>query len=47
MSQITRPEVLAKRRGRYARAGKESKTNIINALVALFDYHRKSAIRAL
>ena len=47
MSQITRTEVLAKKRDRYARAGKEHKTKIINELVELFDYHRKAAIRAL
>lgn len=47
MSQKTRREVLAKQRDRYARAGKEHKTKIINELVELFDYHRKAAIRAL
>lgn len=47
MSQKTRTEVLAKKRDRYARAGKEHKTKIINELVELFDYHRKAAIRAL
>ena len=47
MSQITRQEVLEKKRERYARAGKEHKTKIINELVELFDYHRKAAIRAL
>lgn len=47
MSQITRTEVLAKKRDRYARAGKEHKTKIINELVELFGYHRKAAIRAL
>lgn len=47
MSQITRSEVLAKKRDRYARAGKEHKTKIINELVELFGYHRKAAIRAL
>lgn len=47
MSQITRQEVLAAKRDRYARAGKEHKTKIINELVELFGYHRKAAIRAL
>jgi hypothetical protein len=47
MSQNTRIEVLANKRDRYARAGKEHKTKIINELVELFDYHRKAAIRAL
>ena len=47
MSQITRQEVLAKKRDRYARAGTEHKTKILDELVELFDYHRKAAIRAL
>ena len=47
MSQITRQEVLVAQRDRYARAGKEHKTKIINELVELFGYHRKAAIRAL
>jgi hypothetical protein len=47
MSQITRTEVLAKRRERYARAGKEHKTKIINEPVELFGCHRKAVIRAL
>jgi len=47
MSQITRQEVLVAKRDRYARAGKEHKTKIINELVELFSYHRKAAIRAL
>ena len=45
MSQITRQEVLAKKRERYVRAGKEHKTKIVNELVELFGYHRKAAIR--
>jgi hypothetical protein len=47
MSQITRQEVLVAQRDRYARAGKEHKTKIINELVERFGYHRKAAIRAL
>jgi hypothetical protein len=47
MSQMTRQEVLAKQRARYARAGKEHKTKILDQLVELFGYHRKAAIRAL
>ena len=47
MSQITRQEVLARKRERYAGAGKEHKTKIINELVELFGYHRKAAIGAL
>ena len=41
MSQITRQEVLAAKRERYARAGKEHKTRIIHELVELFGCHRK------
>lgn len=47
MSNITRAEVLAQKRDRYARAGKEHKGKIITELVELFGYHPKSAIRAL
>ena len=47
MSEITRQEVLARKRDRYARAGKEHKSKIIAELVELFGYHPKSAIRAL
>lgn len=47
MSENTRVEVLAKKRLRYARAGKEHKSKIITELVELFGYHPKSAIRAL
>lgn len=47
MSQNTRQEVLAQKRDRYQRAGKEHKSKIINELVDLFGYHRKAAIRAL
>src|SRR5262245_47542056 len=47
MSQQTRQEVLQKLRPRYARAGLEHKTKIINQVVELFGYHRKAAIRAL
>lgn len=47
MSAITRQEVLARKRDRYARAGKEHKAIILDELVELFGYHRKAAIRAL
>ena len=47
ISQITRSEVLARKRMRYARAGKEHKGKIIAELVELFGYHRKAAIQAL
>jgi len=47
MSQKTRNEVLAKLRRRYARAGREHKTLLLNQAVELFGYHRKAAIRAL
>ncbi len=46
MSQITSQEMLVRKRDRYARAGKEHKTKIINERVELFDYHRKAAVRA-
>jgi hypothetical protein len=47
MSEITRQEVLARKRERYARAGQEHKAKILDELVELFGYHRKAAIRAL
>jgi len=47
MSEITRKEVLAKMRRRYATAGLEHKAKLIDEAVALFGYHRKAAIRAL
>ena len=47
MSEMTRQEVLARKRERYARAGKEHKGKIIAELVELFGYHPKAAIRAL
>jgi hypothetical protein len=47
MSELTRQEVLAKKRERYARAGKGHKARILDELVELFGYHRKAAIRAL
>lgn len=47
MSQITREEVLLRKRDRYQRAGKEHKSKIIDELVELLGYHRKAAIRAL
>ena len=47
MSELTRQEVLARKRDRYARAGKEHKAKILDELVELFGYHRKAAIRAL
>ncbi len=46
MSTQTKREVLAKLRGRYARAGKEHKTKILDQVVELFGLHRKAAIRA-
>ena len=39
MSEITRQEVLAKKRDRYARAGRKHKSKIITDLVELFGYH--------
>lgn len=47
MSQITRQEVLERKRWRYRHAGKGHKKKIIDELVELFGYHRKAAIRAL
>jgi hypothetical protein len=47
MSAQAKREVLAKLRGRYARAGKEHKTKILDQLVELFELHRKAAIRAV
>ena len=47
MSEITRQEVVAQKRQRYATAGRPHKAKIINELVELFGYHRKAAIRAL
>src|SRR5436190_14961316 len=47
MSQITRKEVLERKRERYERAGKEHKGKILNEVIELFGYHRKAAIRAL
>jgi hypothetical protein len=36
MSEITRQEVLPKRRARYARAGRQHKAKILDELVELF-----------
>jgi hypothetical protein len=47
MSQITREEMLARKRLRYVQAGREHKGKIITELIELFGYHRKAAIRAL
>jgi hypothetical protein len=47
MSEPTRQEALVKKRGRYARAGKEYKTRILDEVIELFGSHRKAAIRAL
>lgn len=47
MNERTREEVLAKKRERYARAGKEHKAKILDEVIELFGYHRKAAIRAL
>ncbi|MDW8310589.1 MAG: hypothetical protein RMK20_14540 [Verrucomicrobiales bacterium] len=47
MSQITRPEGLARKRERYGRSGKAHKSQILTELAERFGYHRKAAIRAL
>jgi hypothetical protein len=45
MSKPTQDEGLRKRRGRYARAGQEPNTKIIDQAIDGFDDHRKSARR--
>ena len=47
MSATTKQELLAKLRQRYASAGPEHKSKLINQAVNLLGYHRKAAIRAL
>ena len=47
MREIPRWEVLAKKRGRYARLDQEHKAKIIDEVVEHFGYHRKAEIRAL
>ena len=47
MSQNTRKEVLEKMRRRYQNGGREHRKKLIDDAVALFGYHRKSAIRRL
>jgi hypothetical protein len=47
MSAQTKHEVLAKLRARYAHAGPQYKSKLIDQVVELFGLHRKSAIRAL
>jgi hypothetical protein len=47
MSQTTRSQVLEKLRRRYKTAGAEHKQKLIDQVVQLLGYHRKSAIRSL
>lgn len=47
MSQKTREEVLAGYRRRYRVAGKKERQGMLDEVVSLLGYHRKSAIRAL
>src|SRR5262245_35585969 len=47
MSQKSRQEVLAKMRRSYLKAGPQYKAKLLDQVVVLFGYHRKSAIRAL
>ena len=47
MNQTTRSEVLGKLRRRYKTAGAEHKRKLIDQVVQLLGYHRKSAIRSL
>lgn len=47
MSTETKTEVLARLRRRYATAGPEHKSKLLDQAVELLGYHRKAAIRAL
>jgi len=47
MSKMTKTEILGKLSRRYASAGAEHKSKLIDQAVSLLGYHRKSAIRAL
>jgi hypothetical protein len=47
MSTETKVQVLARLRRRYATAGLEHKTKLLDQAVELLGYHRKAAIRAL
>jgi hypothetical protein len=47
MNPNTRQEVLVQMRRRYARAGRNYKSQLVTELVELFGYHRKAALRAL
>lgn len=47
VNATTRKEVLTKLRGRYARAGREYKRQLLDQAQAVLGYHRKAAIRAL
>jgi hypothetical protein len=47
MSKETKQEVLARLRRRYATAGAEHKSKLLDQAVELLGYHRKAAIRAL
>jgi len=47
MNQTTRSQVLEKLRRRYKTAGAEHKRKLIDQVVQLLGYHRKSAIRSL
>jgi len=47
MSTETKTQVLARLRRRYATAGPEHKTRLLDQAVELLGYHRKAAIRAL
>ncbi len=47
MSTNTKREVMNKLRCRYATAGRQHKTKLLDQAVAVMGYHRKAAIRAL
>jgi len=47
MSTETKDQLLGRLRRRYAGAGSEHKTKLLDHAVDLLGYHRKAAIRAL
>ncbi len=46
MSQITPQEILLQMRRRYARAGRNYKTQLLDQALELFGYHRQAAVHA-
>jgi hypothetical protein len=47
MGKMTKNEILPKLSRRYASAGAKQKAKLIDQVLSLLGYHRKSAIRAL